>query len=76
MSQRWKIFLNLFKISELDEKLKIRLRCIGKLELDENIYCLEIAQKYANITINGEEQNIPKYLKSKVFYSKEEYMNL
>lgn len=73
---RCKRFLNLFKINELDEKVKIKMRCIGNLECDKNIYCLELSQKYANITINGEEQNIPKYLKSKVFYSKEEYINM
>lgn len=73
---RCKRFLTLFKIDSLDEDVKIRLRCISKLPYDNNIYTLEISKKYANITINGEEQNIPKYLKSKIFYTKEEYMEL
>lgn len=70
---RCKRFLTLFNISHLDEKLRLRLRCIGDLPYDKNVYMLEIRNKYANITINGEEQNIPKYLKSKQFVSKEEY---
>jgi hypothetical protein len=70
---RCKRFLTLFNISQLDEKLRLRLRCIGDLPYDKNVYMLEIRNKYANITINGEEQNIPKYLKSKQFVSKEEY---
>ncbi|MGH4123320.1 MAG: hypothetical protein ACREV6_10385 [Clostridium sp.] len=73
---RCKRFLSLFRISAITEGLKIRLRCIASLSYDDNVYTLEIANKYANITINGEEQNIPRYLKSKVFYTKEEYMNL
>jgi hypothetical protein len=72
---RCKRFLNLFNIYEMKEDLKVRLRCIGKLLYDNNIYSLEITRKYANITINDVEQNIPKYLKSNVFYTKEEYMN-
>jgi hypothetical protein len=70
---RCKRFLTLFNISHLDEKLRLRLRCIGDLPYDKNVYMLEIRNKYANITINGEEENIPKYLKSKQFVSKEEY---
>jgi hypothetical protein len=70
---RCKRFLTLFNISQLDEKLKLRLRCIGDLPYDKNVYMLEIRNKFANITINGEEQDIPKYLKSKQFVSKEEY---
>lgn len=73
---RCKRFLSLFNISKLDEQLKIKLMCIGKLPYDNNTYTLEIARKYANITINGEEQDIPKYLKSSQFYTKEMYMKL
>ena len=69
-------FLSLFNIKNLSENLRIRLRCIGKLPYDDNVYTLEIGRKYANITINGEEQNIPKYLKSSEFYTKEMYMKL
>lgn len=70
---RCKRFLSLFDISKLDENLKIKLRCIGKLPNDNNVYMLEIRNKFANITINDEERNIPKYLKSKQFLSKEDY---
>jgi hypothetical protein len=73
---RCKRFLSLFRISDLDESLKIKLRCIGKLPYDSNVYELEIRRKFASITINGEEKDIPKYLKSNEFYSTEEYMKL
>mgnify|MGYP001237749098 CR=1 FL=1 len=69
-------FLTLFHIHNLDDNLKIRLRCIDKLFGNNNIYCLEIARKYANIIINDEEQNIPDYLRSRTFYTKEEYAML
>lgn len=73
---RCKKFLTLFDIYNLDDNLKIRLRCIDRVLGNNNIYCLEIAKKYANIIINGKEQNIPKYLRSKTFYTKEEYAML
>ena len=73
---RCKRFLTLFNINKLDKDLKIKLRCIGKLPYNNNIYSLEIANKYANITINDVEQNIPKYLQSDAFYTKEMYMKL
>lgn len=71
---RCKKFLTLFDIPNLEESLKIKLRCIGKLPYDTNVYMLEIRKNFANITINDEEQNIPKYLKSRQFYTKDEYM--
>lgn len=71
---RCKRFLTLFNISELDKKLKIKLRCIGNLPYDNNVYMLEIRNKFANITINEEEKNIPQYLKSKQFLTKEAYI--
>ncbi len=73
---RCKRFLTLFDIPNLDEKLRIRLRCLDKIAGNNDIYTLELANRYANILINGEEQNIPRYLKSNIFYSKEEYMAL
>lgn len=73
---RCKKFLTLFNIQNLRPSLKIRLRCIGELSYDNNTYTLEIANKYANIKINDVEQNIPKYLKSTQFYTKEEYMSM
>lgn len=73
---RCKKLLTLFRISDLDEDFRLRLRCVGKLTRNSNSYCLEIRRKFANITINGEEVDIPSYLKSKEFYSKEEYMRI
>ncbi len=73
---RCKKLLTIFDIGNLDNNLKIRLRCIDKILEKNDIYCLEIARKYANIIINGEEQNIPNYLRSKIFYAKEEYATL
>jgi hypothetical protein len=73
---RCKRFLSLFNINKLDKDLKIKLSCIGKLPYNDNTYSLEIASKYANITINDVEQDIPKYLKSTEFYTKEMYMKL
>lgn len=70
---RCKRFLTLFNIAELDENLKIRLCCIGKLKKDSSVYQLEIARKHAAIFVDGVEQNIPQYLNSPEFYTREEY---
>lgn len=70
---RCKRFLTLFDVRNLSPNLKLRVRCIGKLPTDSNVYCLEIARKHADILINGESKNIPKYLKATQFYTKEEY---
>ena len=70
---RCKRFLSLFDIRNLSPNLKLRVRCIGKLPTDQNTYCLEIAKNHADVMINGESQNIPKYLKATQFYTKEEY---
>lgn len=69
-------FLTLFDIKNLDDNFKIRLNCIGKLPDNQNTYTLEIAHKFAKISINGIEKDIPSYLKSRQFYTREEYMNL
>lgn len=69
-------FLSLFNIPNLAENMKIRLRCIGKLPYNQNIYTLELSRKYAKIMINGEEKDIATYLKSKQFYNREEYAAL
>jgi len=70
---RCKRFLSLFDIRNLSPNLKLRVRCIGKLPTDQNTYCLEIARNHADVMINGESKNIPKYLKATQFYTKEEY---
>jgi hypothetical protein len=70
---RCKRFLSLFDIPDLDDSIKIRLRCIGKLPANNNEYMLEISKNYANITVNGVEQNIPEYLKSRHFYARDEF---
>lgn len=71
-----KRFLTLFNINELDENLKIKFRCISRLPCNNNIYTLELSRKYVNILINDIEQDIPVYLNSKQFYTKEEYMDM
>lgn len=70
---RCKRFLSLFDIRNLSPNLKLRVRCIGKLPTNQNTYCLEIAKNHADVLINGESMNIPKYLKATQFYTKEEY---
>lgn len=70
---RCKRFLTLFDIAGLDENLKLRLRCIGKLPYDNNVYMLEIGRKFAKITINDEEKSIPEYLKTKQFMTRKAY---
>lgn len=72
---RCKRFLSLFDVRNLSPNLKLRVRCIGKLPTDQNTYCLEIARNHADVLINGESMNIPKYLKANQFYTKEEYAN-
>ena len=73
---RCKRFLSLFDIPNLDEYLKIRVTIVGKLPTDQNEYVLEIARKHADIRINGESKDIPKYLKSTQFFTKEEYAQM
>ncbi|MBR6395476.1 MAG: hypothetical protein IKS09_00745, partial [Lachnospiraceae bacterium] len=73
---RCKRFLSLFDIPNLDEYLKIRVTIVGKLPTDQNEYVLEIAKKHADIRINGESKDIPKYLKSTQFFTKEEYAQM
>ncbi len=73
---RCKRFLSLFDVPNMSENLKIRVSVIGKLPTDQNTYVLEIANKYADISINGASQNIPKYLKSTQYYTKEEYAQM
>ena len=73
---RCKRFLTLFDIKNMAPSLKIRLRCISKLKGKEAIYQLELANKYADIQINGTSEYIPRYLKSNEFYPKEEYAKL
>lgn len=70
---RCKRFLTLFNIKDLSPDLKLRVSCVGKLPTNQNTYTLEIANKHADIMINGESQNIPQYLKSNQFFTKEEY---
>ena len=73
---RCKRFLSLFNVPHLSPNLKLRVRCIGQLETDQNVYTLEIARKHALVTINDEQMNIPKYLKSSEYFTTEEYANM
>ncbi len=70
---RCKRFLRLFDVPNMSEDLKIKLNCIGELQYDQSTYSLEIARNHARITIDGEQKDIPKYLKSSEFYTTEEY---
>ena len=70
---RCKRFLSLFDIRNMSPNLKIRVIIQGKLESNQNTYVLEIAHKHADIIINGESVNIPSYLKSQQYSTKEEY---
>lgn len=73
---RCKRFLTLFDIPNMSSYLKIRVTVVGKLENNKNTYVLEVAKNHALITINGEEQSIPIYLKSTEYYTSEEYAKL
>lgn len=73
---RCKRFLELFMIPDLDENLKIRLRCIGDLPSNNSVYELQIGRKLACIKVDDVEQSIPDYLNSTQFYTREEYANL
>jgi len=69
---RCKRFLSLFDIPELDESIKIRLRCLSRLPNNQGEYMLEICKNCARVAVNGVEQDIPQYLQSRHFYSKDE----
>lgn len=73
---RCKRFLSLFDIPRLDERLKIRLRCIGDLPWDHAVYQLEIGKNHAEILVDGVEQDIPVFLKSTQFYTSQEYAQM
>lgn len=73
---RCKRFLSLFDIPKLDERLKIRLRCIGDLPWNHSVYQLEIAKNHAKILVDGIEQEIPAFLKSTQFYTSQEYAQM
>ena len=60
-----KKFLRIFDISHLEEEIKVRFRCIGKLPNNYNIYEIQIARNHVKILINDEEQNIGEYLETK-----------
>lgn len=64
---RCKRFLSLFDLPNLGENERIRLRCIGRLPADQKVYSLELERGGAKITVAGEEQDIPAYLKSQHF---------
>lgn len=62
---RCKRFLSLFDLPNLDKALKIRLRCIGRLPKNSNVYLLELQQNNARIAVNGTEQEISTYIQSR-----------
>lgn len=73
---RCKRMLSLMNIPMLVASFHMKMHCIGKLPHNTNIYTLEIKRNFAQVSINGEPQDIPKYLKSNEFYTTEEYMDL
>ncbi|MBE5961953.1 MAG: hypothetical protein E7256_11345 [Lachnospiraceae bacterium] len=68
---RCKRFLTLFDVPKLEDVLKLKVSCIA-LHTDTT-YTLELAKNHADIQINGISQDIPSYLKSPEFFTKEEY---
>lgn len=74
LSFKWrcKRFLNLIDVEHLSPNLKIRIKFIVRMG-EENTYTLEMANKYANIIVNGEEKLIPSYLDSYEYWTKYQY---
>ncbi|MHA2255240.1 MAG: hypothetical protein ACXAAM_04135, partial [Candidatus Heimdallarchaeaceae archaeon] len=58
-------FINVFDIENLNENIKIKFRCIGKLPHNKNIYEFIIQRGLFKISINGEEVDPSDYLKTK-----------
>lgn len=73
---RCKRMLSLMNIPTLPHSFHMKMHCIGKLPQNTNVYTLEIKTSFAQVSINGEAQDIPKYLKSNEFYTTEDYMTL
>lgn len=73
---RCKRFLTLFDVMNLSANIKIRLQCIGKIPSNKSTYTLFLSNKYVDILIDGVSQDIPKYLKSNEFYTKDEYARI
>lgn len=70
---RCKRFLDLIDVENLSENLKIRIRFIVDMDIKKE-YEIELANKYANIKIQGEDVNIPNYLNSYQYCTKSQYM--
>ncbi len=73
---RCKRMLTLLDIPNLTEDFKMELNCIGELDYNKNQYTLQVAKKSVDILVNGVSQDIPSYLASRQFYTKEAYKNL
>jgi hypothetical protein len=58
-------FMQVFDIENLDENLKLKFRCIGKLPTNKNVYEVTIQRESMKISINDEEINPGEYLKTK-----------
>jgi len=62
-------FLRVFDIPNLTDNIRLKIRVVGKLKTDKNLYELQIARNHVKITINDEEiKDMNKYLKSIEFY--------
>ncbi len=73
---RCKRMLKLFNIPKLDNTVHIIIHCIGQLPHNKKHYSLEIKRGIAKVTIDGEMQHIPSYLRSNEYYTTEEYSAL
>jgi len=64
-----KKFLKIFDIPNLQDNIRIKFRCIGKLPQNTSTYELNIAKELFKITIDGEKVEPSIYLKtSEVFH--------
>lgn len=68
--------LQLLDVPNLDKDFHIKINCIGQLPTNNKTYSLEIKRNYVLVSIDGEKQHIPSYLKSREFYTTEEYATL
>ncbi len=73
---RCKRMLTLMDIANLNEDFKLELNCIGQLDYNQNRYTLKIGRKSVDVLVNGVSQDIPAYLASRQFYTKEAYQKI
>lgn len=62
---RCKRFLSLFDVENLDQSVKIRLRCLGRLAANDKSYMLELARGLVRIVADGAPRQPGEYLKTR-----------